>query len=290
MPSIASRIWLIASVIPTKEPSAFCRCSPNWSIAAAASFGGDASRDIVDLRLVPIVEASIPLLLIMAMAVDNSSMFTPSAAAGAPAYCIASPKSAIPNLDTLAAICTTSATCCVFSATSPVFKFHMFNALVMTSDVVAISSPDATDASIMPGIAAIVCSASNPPAANRSIASAASLAVIGKSCPNFRAVSFIRSNCSPVAPAFTPAPVMVSSKSIKVLVPRAPKADTAVAAGIIVEAMLPNPRPTFRTSLPNCRLRREFSSMLLRIRRNGSLTRSVNCITTSIMLAIFSLP
>ena len=54
---------------------------------------------------------------------------------------------------------------------------------VTTSDVVARSSPDAIDASMMPGMAPIVCSALKPPAASLSIPSATSRAVVGNCAP-----------------------------------------------------------------------------------------------------------
>ena len=75
-----------------------------------------------------------------------------SVAAGAPAYCIATPKSVILRLDLFAAICTTSATRIALLAISPCFKFQILRALLTTSDVVAKSSPEATAAVITDGI------------------------------------------------------------------------------------------------------------------------------------------
>ena len=82
----------------------------------------------------------------------NCSILTFKVAAGAPAYCIAKPKSAIPRLDLLDAICTTSATLMAFCAISPCFRFQILRALLTTSEVVAKSSPLATAAVITDGI------------------------------------------------------------------------------------------------------------------------------------------
>ena len=231
---------------PTNLPLASFIFSPNCSMAIAAAFGGLASLEITDLKLVPMVLACMPLLLMMAIAVPSSSMLIPKAAAGAPAYCIARPKSCIPSLDLLAAICTTSATCVVFSAISPCFISQMDSADVITSDVTAKSSPDATAAVIIPGIAPIVSLTSKPPAASLSMPSAAWLAVIGNSAPSLPATSRILLNsASVVAPALTAAPVIVASKSMKVLPVATPTAVIAAAAGIIDSPMELMPRPTF---------------------------------------------
>lgn len=234
------------------------------------------------------VDASMPLFAITPIAAPNSSMEMPSVAAGAPAYCMARPKSCIPSFDEFAAAWITSATCVVFAATSPVRRFQISNADVMTSDVAARSSPDATDASMMAGMAPITCCALKPPAASLSMPSAASFALMGNSAPSFPATSRICSSSSAVAPALTPAAVTVASKSMKDFTPIAPMAADAPAIGAIASAMEPSERLTPFISLARywCCLRVfiKFS----RISFSDGVTRSVIFITTSTMSAIFT--
>ena len=229
---------------PIKFPLLSFVCKPSAAIAAAASFGGADSLDRVARKDVPMVDASMPLFAITPIAAPNSSMEMPSVAAGAPAYCMARPKSCIPSFDEFAAAWMTSATCVVFAATSPVRRFQISNADVMTSDVAARSSPDATDASMMAGMAPMTCCALKPPAANRSMPSAASFAEIGNSAPSLPATARICSNSSDVAPALTPAAVTVASKSMKDFTPMAPIAADAPAIGAIASAMEPSDRLT----------------------------------------------
>ena len=139
---------------------------------------------------------------------------------------------------------------------------------------------------IIPGIAPMVSLALKPPAANLSMPSAAWLAVIGNSAPSWPATSRIFCISSAVAPALTAAPVMVASKSIKVLPAATPTAVIAAAAGIIDSPMELTPRPIFCISRPNRRFIFAVCSIWRRIFRSGSVTRSVNRITTSMMLAI----
>ena len=261
---------------------------PNWSNAIAVVLGGSANRDNVARNDVPMVDASIPLLLMMPMAVPSSSMLMPRAAAGAPAYCMARPKSAMPNLEALAAAWTTSATWVVLAAMSPFFMFHIDRADVTTSDVVAMSSPDAIEASMMPGMAPMVCSASKPPAARRSMPSATSRAVVGNLAPIWAAASFIFCISSAVAPALTPAPVMTESKSMKVLTPIAPAPAMPAANGIILLARLPTPLPMLFRFRPMPWLALDVCSISLRIFRSPSVTLSVNLMTTSMISAMVS--
>ena len=105
-PLILLRKSSTAPASPIKLPSPFFRSAaliPRLSRVFAASPVGAARLAIVARNDVPMEDASIPLFAIMPIAVPNSSMDIPKAAAGAPAYCIANPKSAIPILDALAA-------------------------------------------------------------------------------------------------------------------------------------------------------------------------------------------
>ena len=162
----------------------------------------------------------------------------------------------------------------------------MESAEVTTSDVVARSSPDAIDASMMPGMAAIDWEALKPPAANLSMPAAASWALIGKSAPILEAASRIWFSSSVVAPAFTPAAVMVWSKFMNVLTLAAPRAVMPAAAGSIASPKSLTFFPALEISRPIRWLALLVSSILFRILASPLVTLSWSLMITSIISAI----
>ncbi len=174
MPFILCWNCPIREPIPTNSPLASDKWIPSFSISLAVAFDGLARRMKDALKAVPACDPSRPELDMISIAADVSSIDTPSAFAGAPAYLSASPMYWISAALSFADTASKSATC----EASDAFKPNALIADAITVAVVAISAPLASAALITPGIASIVCFALKPNAASSSIPLATSFALL----------------------------------------------------------------------------------------------------------------